>query len=43
MRILFAPLAGAYGMGGITRCLAVAEQAVMRGHQVALLAPETPR
>ncbi|MEU6073669.1 hypothetical protein [Micromonospora sp. NPDC047074] len=40
MRILFAPLAGAYGIGGITRCLAVAEQSVMRGHEVAFLAPE---
>ncbi|GII66296.1 hypothetical protein Skr01_63810 [Sphaerisporangium krabiense] len=39
MRVLFAPLAGAAGVGAVTRCLAVAEQAVMRGHRVAFLAP----
>jgi UDP:flavonoid glycosyltransferase YjiC (YdhE family) len=39
MRILFAPLAGALGLGAIVRCIAIAEEAVMRGHTVAFLAP----
>ncbi|MEU1010750.1 hypothetical protein [Streptomyces sp. NPDC005890] len=40
MKILFEPLGGALGIGAITRCLAMAQAAVMRGHQVAFLAPE---
>jgi UDP:flavonoid glycosyltransferase YjiC (YdhE family) len=39
MRILFEPLGGALGLGPVTRCLAVAHEAMMRGHQVAFLAP----
>jgi UDP:flavonoid glycosyltransferase YjiC (YdhE family) len=39
MRILFAPMAGAFGLGAITRCLAVAQEAELRGHDVAMLTP----
>lgn len=35
MRFLFEPLAGAMGLGGITRCLALAQAAALRGHVVA--------
>ena len=42
MRILFEPLAGAIGLGAITRCMALAEQAVMRGHTVAFHAQPYP-
>lgn len=35
MRYLFEPLAGAMGLGGITRCLALAQAAALRGHVVA--------
>lgn len=34
MRILFMPQAGALGIGGITRCLAVACEAALWGHEV---------
>ncbi|KOX11399.1 glycosyltransferase [Streptomyces sp. NRRL B-3648] len=40
MKILFEPLGGALGIGAITRCLAMAQAAVMRGHRVAFLAPD---
>ncbi|GAA3491358.1 glycosyltransferase [Streptomyces cremeus] len=40
MRILFEPIGGALGIGAITRCLAMAQAAAMRGHRVAFLAPE---
>ncbi|GAA2776648.1 hypothetical protein GCM10010521_64190 [Streptomyces rameus] len=40
MKILSEPLGGALGIGAITRCLAMAQAAVMRGHQVAFLAPD---
>jgi UDP:flavonoid glycosyltransferase YjiC (YdhE family) len=40
MRVLFAPQAGALGIGGITRCLAIAHHAAVRGHAVAFCAPE---
>lgn len=40
MRILFEPLGGALGIGAITRCLAIAEAAAVRGHRVAFLAPD---
>ncbi|MFG3207325.1 hypothetical protein [Streptomyces sp. NPDC048192] len=40
MKILFEPLGGALGIGAITRCLAMARAAVMRGHQIAFLAPD---
>jgi hypothetical protein len=39
MRILLAPMAGAFGLGAITRCLAIGEHAALRGHQVAVCAP----
>lgn len=39
MRVLFVPQAGALGMGGITRLLALASEAQLRGHTVAFLAP----
>ncbi|MEU0884352.1 hypothetical protein ABZ345_37655 [Lentzea sp. NPDC005914] len=42
MRILFEPLAGAIGLGAITRCLALSEQAVLRGHTVAFHAQPYP-
>lgn len=35
MKILFIPQAGALGIGGVTRCLAVATEAAFCGHQVA--------
>ena len=34
MRILFMPQAGALGIGGMTRCLAIAEEAQLWGHHV---------
>ncbi|WEH37239.1 hypothetical protein PZB75_30055 [Streptomyces sp. AM 4-1-1] len=40
MRILFEPIGGALGIGAITRCLAMAQAATMRGHQVGFLAPD---
>jgi UDP:flavonoid glycosyltransferase YjiC (YdhE family) len=39
MKILLAPMAGAFGLGAITRCLAIGEHAALRGHQVAVCAP----
>ena len=39
MRILLAPMAGAFGLGAITRCLAIGEHAALRGHKVAVCAP----
>jgi UDP:flavonoid glycosyltransferase YjiC (YdhE family) len=39
VRLLLAPQAGALGLGGISRCLALAEVAQVRGHRVAFLAP----
>jgi len=35
MKILFMQQAGALGIGGLTRCLAVATEAVLNGHEVA--------
>lgn len=35
MRILFMPQAGALGLGAYTRCLGVAHEAELRGHEVA--------
>ncbi|MYS23163.1 UDP:flavonoid glycosyltransferase YjiC, YdhE family, partial [Streptomyces sp. DvalAA-14] len=40
MNILFEPIGGALGIGAITRCLAMAQAAAMRGHRVAVLAPD---
>ncbi len=34
MRILFMPMAGALGIGGMTRCLAVATDAALWGHEI---------
>jgi UDP:flavonoid glycosyltransferase YjiC (YdhE family) len=42
MRIMFEPLAGAIGLGAITRCVAIAQQAVLRGHTVAFHAQDYP-
>ncbi len=39
MRFLFVPVSGALGLGPVSRCLALAKTAVMRGHQVFVLAP----
>ncbi|MFD4557866.1 glycosyltransferase [Streptomyces sp. NPDC058469] len=42
MRILFEPIAGAVGLGAITRCLALAQAAALRGHSVAFHAQPYP-
>jgi UDP:flavonoid glycosyltransferase YjiC (YdhE family) len=42
MRILFEPIAGAVGLGAITRCLALAQAAAVRGHSVAFHAQPYP-
>src|SRR5437899_2700978 len=34
MRILFMPMVGALGIGGMTRCLAVATEAALWGHEI---------
>ncbi len=41
MRILLIPLAGGVGRGPLTRCLSVAHEAKMRGHEVLFLCKDT--
>ncbi len=41
MRILLIPLAGGVGLGPLTRCLSVAHEAKMRGHEVLFLCKDT--
>jgi UDP:flavonoid glycosyltransferase YjiC (YdhE family) len=43
MRILICPLVGGRGYGPITRSLAVAEQAILHGHDVAIIATTETR
>ena len=43
MRVLFLPLVGGYGLGPITQCLALADEAKSRGHAVAFLCQPTYR
>ncbi|MCZ7398830.1 MAG: glycosyltransferase [Candidatus Methanoperedens sp.] len=41
MRLLLVPLAGGVGLGPLTRCLAVAHEAKIRGHEVLFLCKDT--
>lgn len=41
MRILLIPLAGGVGLGPLTRCLAVAKEAVSRGHEIVFLCKDS--
>lgn len=43
MRVLLVPQAGALGLGGVARCLAVAQEAAVRGHRVGFLTPDRMR
>lgn len=43
MRLLFIPLAGGVGLGPLTRCLAVAHEARLRGHDVLFLCKDSFR
>lgn len=43
MKILFVPQSGALGIGGITRCLSVAQEMSIWGHDIAFLSKPTVR